>query len=370
MKRFSALLLAAFCALPLSGCMQSEQVESQAYVILLGVDAAPEGMEISVQVPKATGAAGDTGGEQGNAPYLLASARGRTWSEASQALQSVVQRKLNFRQTILVILSEELARGDSLPEIMRDMFESYALDSSAWFAICQGSAREFVAAQKPVIGTRVSTAVSSMLENYVSVGLIPSSTFADTYYAMNSGFSDPAVIYASVGDPKADAGRTSSSGEDESEAETVFGGAALLRDGRMIGILTAEEVCCLDLLRSRPKRFILLVDGSGAPLVMDSRPGISVDLSGDAPAIRVSLRLTMERSAAFPTADGVREALLERLNRLTERCRELGVEPFGFAERAVRSFLTLESWNRYGWRERFSRADVTYDISIRARSPA
>ena len=52
--------------------------------------------------------------------------------------------------------------------------------------------------------------------------------------------------------------------------------------------------------------------------------------------------------------------MLELLN----RCQALGVEPFGFADHALKKTLSLAEWERFNWSERFSQAEFDVDVHI------
>ena len=49
--------------------------------------------------------------------------------------------------------------------------------------------------------------------------------------------------------------------------------------------------------------------------------------------------------------------------------REFGAEPFGFAEKAARSFLTIDAWRQYNWDQKFIDAKIEIELSF-ARSDA
>ena len=75
-RKIAAILL--LCAL-LCGCTQARQVESVAFAVILGADLTDdEGIELTVQIPKAGGSAQEEqGAESGTSDYLIASAQAR-----------------------------------------------------------------------------------------------------------------------------------------------------------------------------------------------------------------------------------------------------------------------------------------------------
>ena len=368
--RKRGLIAVLALSLFLGGCMQSDQVENQAYVLTIGVDAVPEGIEVTTQVLKGTSSSDSENS------YMVANATGPSYGDAIHALENVLRCKTNLNQTIMIVISEELARRDAFKDVMNSMFYSYLLDTSAWFVVCQQSAKEFISVQKPVIGTRLSIAITSALQNHVDLGFVPDASFSDAFYSTASSFADPLAIYGSTKEryakPEDQQTSLQIGGADtpsaltaSSDAENIFLGAVLFRDGRMIDTLTGDEVLCLNLIQGGVTNFSIVVDGHTAYLSASGMPILSVDTSTDQPLIKVRIALNMENNTTFPEPERVKEALLEQMHALTRHCQELQVDPFGYAIRASLGFPTLDAWNDYHWRERFAEAKCEYDLSIR-----
>ena len=65
---------------------------------------------------------------------------------------------------------------------------------------------------------------------------------------------------------------------------------------------------------------------------------------------------------------GELRALIEiDLADVVSHCQSLGVEPFGFAERAAARFATTDDFLAYDWRGRFPRAEVRFAIDLTER---
>ena len=57
-------------------------------------------------------------------------------------------------------------------------------------------------------------------------------------------------------------------------------------------------------------------------------------------------------------------ALTQDIDEVISMAQELGVEPFGFAEKAVRKFTTIAQWREFDWEESFRRAEVEIEIEF------
>ena len=96
-RSYKIAILALLCVL-LSGCTQARQVESIAFAVILGADLTEdEGIELTVQIPKVGGASESEESSSGEpSDYLIASARGATFTDALMALEITVPRDLTF----------------------------------------------------------------------------------------------------------------------------------------------------------------------------------------------------------------------------------------------------------------------------------
>ena len=273
MRRSALIALLTALALLLGGCSELDQVENLAFVILMGVDRTESGgIEVSVQVPKISGGRG--GSEEGGSPSgdLVFAASGETFAEAMTALRWIVPRRLDVSQIELIVVSEALASEERWLDVMNDMMQTNRLYTAARLAVCEGSAQAFIRAEKPLIGTRTADELTAMFEEYVADGFVPDTSFADIYYKSVSAYSDPVAVYAA---PAPEAGGQAQGGageaedapaaaivpddvrtdEVQTEQETRFLGAAVFRDGRMVGTLDGRTLLYCKLLRGKSQSF-------------------------------------------------------------------------------------------------------------------
>ena len=386
MRRSALIALLTALALLLGGCSELDQVENLAFVILMGVDRTESGgIEVSVQVPKISGGRG--GSEEGGSPSgdLVFAASGETFAEAMTALRWIVPRRLDVSQIELIVVSEALASEERWLDVMNDMMQTNRLYTAARLAVCEGSAQAFIRAEKPLIGTRTADELTAMFEEYVADGFVPDTSFADIYYKSVSAYSDPVAVYAA---PAPEAGGQAQGGageaedapaaaivpddvrtdEVQTEQETRFLGAAVFRDGRMVGTLDGRTLLYCKLLRGKSQTFAFDFGGRTVQLATLGAPSVRVDASAQPARIRVDVRLSvLPSNGAFET-DGLAQALEEALAGAVDACKAIGAEPFQFAEVAARRFATLEDWIDYGWRDRFLESEVEIHVDLKAEN--
>lgn len=372
MKRLLCALL-ALCLLLLSGCSgAASQVENQAYALSLGVEKLGEKeFQLSVQLPTLGGKSSGSEESGGEAEYLVASAVGRSFTEALDMLTASLPCRLQLSQLKTVVFSEATARDEQFGEILREIVFTYQLYAAASCIVCRGSAQEFLKAQRPVIGTRLSRALTVSLVHAQSLGYSPAATLADVFYAGASIYGDPIAILAALSGEEADGLPALHMGDElpgeidrEGASPTEYFGAALLQRGRMVGELTGVQTKLLSMLTGRLSAFSYSCQDVVVRLKTLSAPRIQVDLSGQSPQIDVTLSLRVLATDLFPDQQALSQQLQGDLDRLTQLCQQLGVDPFNYALHAASQFLTTRDWLNYDWAARFPTAAIRYHLTL------
>jgi len=368
------VMLCLICAV-LTGCAVTGEVENQAYVLVLGVDEAQGGgIALTIRIPRIGQGGGDGGGdgEPGGAePYLVISASGDSYAQALENLQWAVARELNLSHVKLLIASEALASDARFPGLISEIAETRHLYTTAGFIVCEGRAVDFIEGQETLLGSHLSSDIDAMFRHYFAHGYIPSATFADLYYATRSCYSDPVGIWGFPDTGEKPAAAVLEPEESRLNAATKtassrqYLGAALFRRGALAGRLDASETLCLNLLTGRVNAFSFESGGRAWALSSALATKIDVRTDGDRPRIAVRVALT---SADPGDPRALEDDLARSIGDTIAKCQRLGVEPFGFAERAAGRFPTLPEWLDYDWRSRFAQAEVS--VAVRVSGPA
>lgn len=373
MRRFRFMILLAMISL-LTGCSLASQVEDQAYVLVMGLDRKADGqLEMTVQIPKISGGAGEsTSGGGGSENYMQLSLTANDFEGALEKLDWASPRNVNLAQMKLIVFSRELAEEESGGELIANIAQTERLFTATKVAVCEGSAKEFVSAIKPYIGTRISTDIEAMFDHYNDHGFVPESSLADLYYQTESVYSDPMVTYALL-DQKAAQEQKKQQAQPvsaftkavqevsdslESDIPTRYLGAALFSDGRMKGVLNGNQTILANLLRNELDSFRYESGGQSLEFVPTRPVHISVDTAAIPVKITVKIALSFAAQEKIPDESRLRDQLISDLNDVFELTRRTGVEPFGFAERAARNFLTISQWDDFDWESKYRDAEI------------
>ena len=391
MKRALAAVLTPLFCLGLVGCGLTQQPEHQAYVITLGIDRAENGLiEVWVQVPSIGGSQSSGEGGSGGSKYEMFSAQGGDLPGALDLLAATLPSRLQLTLTKSVVVSEVLARSQDFGHILDDLVLSYHIYDSAAVIVTRGTARDFLAAQKPSIGIRLSSSVMAGLEQFQQNGYIPYNTLYDLFSANHSIYSDPVLILADTGpeDPLEQEGQafasspsgllTDQDGGPVSPAQDAYPGTlprtgpnlnqymgcALMRDGRMVGVLDGISTRWLCVLRGEANSVSYLAQGQALELRTHGAPRLALDLDGQAVRVDVDLALRAYPPRRNIDLERVRARVVQDISRLFAQCQQAGVEPLNLAQRAALRFPTVDSFTRYGFREKFCRAQVNVSVQV------
>ncbi len=364
-KALMGLLTAALC-LSMGGCAVQDEIENQAYVLVLGIDRADDGaLRLTARVPRiGKNRKTDVEGGSEQSAYLTFSASGEDWARALQGLQMATPRSANLSHIEMLVVSSKLAGETGFPEVARRIAETPHLYTNARFAVCEGSAEAFVAAGDVVIGSRLSADIKAMLRHFADEGTIPDSSFADMVYASNSFYSDPMAIWCRLEDGGDASGGETSPGDGKSLMKQRFAGTALFRQGVFVRALGSEQTRMLNCARGKRGSFPLFIDGGSLELTPTVKPHRRVSIEGG------TVRLVLELE--FSTLDGAEVSVLKRaeqalqgdLEDVIRTCQRLQTDPFGFAEIAAGQFTTAQDWLQFEWRRRFAEAEPEVVVHI------
>lgn len=371
-KKMALLLIAVFL---LPGCSMASQVEDQAYVLVMGLDRLRDGqVEMTVQIPKITAGASENGGGQGN--YMQMSITSASFEAALEKLEWALPRNMNLAQMKLIVISRNLASETACKELIANIAQTERLFTATKIAVCEGSAKEFVLAVQPYAGARISTDIEAMFDHYNDCGYVPESSLADLYYQTESVYSDPMVSYAVLNSAALKKqeenksvpasvfleGMKSASDSCESEIPTRYLGAALFSNGCMKGILNGGQTVIANLLRNELDSFRYENNGQNLEFVPTRPVYLHVDTKANPIKVHANIRLSYAAQEKIPNEAVLERQLKNDIMQTILYTQELGVEPFGFAERAARKFLTLEDWINFDWKKQYSQAEIEINL--------
>ena len=372
MKKRLLLLLAAGCLL-LSGC-GGRKLEEELLVIVLAVDVDQNGdYTIGVKAPKNAASSGAQDDGQGG--YLILEASGHSFSDAAAMLNAVTPRQLNYSQVREIVIGSEAARRDGLAVMLRQIDAMPRLRCSAALVVCREKAVDFIQAQKPYVGLRLSRYTEATVSNYAGKGFTPATTLCDAVRDMGGGLRDPLLILGAVNPFSEEAALNRENPLDDTagslprksgEQVELFGAAAT--DGaRVTGYLTGYDMALIHLIEGHVEALVIR-DETEKPLhVLSHSPArLTVDLNAN--PVRLAVSLTCEvryLPGDQPEEYAVAVRLQADITDLLSRMQGMGCDGLGFGHLAARQFLTVPEWERVQWKSLYKEASVAVQVAAR-----
>jgi len=361
-KLAAVIVAAALMAVMLSGCKRTDYAENKAYAVMLGADITDENtVKLSIRYPKLSGGTGGNGSEGGSS-YSTESAEGATFQQALDALRTTVPNDISLSALTMVVISENTIYNGKLEHVMEGLSANYRMYSSAYIAVCSGEASGFIEKQEPLLGSRLSENLKAIVENSGELGNIPESRLADVYYRMNSVYSAPMIMRCFTEDP-ADGGESGNEKQD-AKNKNRFEGAYMLADYKNAVYLTAEQSLMANVLNGDVKQFMYSNDTAAASLSVEEGPEISIEKDE-----KLHVGIAVGLSGMLMNSGGdmahIAQAIRGDIIALMDMCKNVGAEPFGFADRAAAGFAEMDDWIEYDWAEQFSDCEFEVDVVIK-----
>ncbi len=282
-------------------------IQKTAVILAAGIDRSGEGYELTAQisVPK--------GGEKaGGTASVELSGKGETVADCLMMMYADSGWIPKFDFCSLVLLGEEAAREGAMPALNYFLHNEYMSDNCA-VAVAEGSAGEMLKKTSAIDDTpslaihklfsgaaeKTGAAVKNTLREF-AVGTLGVSKSSFMPFIRTLPHESGTGSSGGSGSSDGSGGKGGASGSEgsggEKDAPVLFRAeeTALFREGKLTGLLSAEETLAFNLVRGKVKAGILTVEGEGGEPVSLSikRGGGSAKLSEEnVPRAKLSVRL-------------------------------------------------------------------------------
>ena len=284
-------------------------IQKTAVILAAGIDRSGEGYELTAQisVPK--------GGEKaGGTASVELSGKGETVADCLMMMYADSGWIPKFDFCSLVLLGEEAAREGAMPALNYFLHNEYMSDNCA-VAVAEGSAGEMLKKTSAIDDTpslaihklfsgaaeKTGAAVKNTLREFAvgTLGVSKSSFMPFIRTLPHESGSESSEGSGGEGGAEGSGGAGQSgsgSSGGEGDAPVLFRAeeTALFREGKLTGLLSAEETLAFNLVRGKVKAGILTVEGEdGEPVSLSiKRGGGSAKLSEEnVPRAKLSVRL-------------------------------------------------------------------------------
>jgi spore germination protein KC len=407
MRRLASItLLLILIISSLTACWDAKEIDDWAYAYIIGVDKGVDNaLRFTYYMPTmkqesggggtTSGSGGQSGGKKG---YTTISIDAPTFYAGVDMTESSVSRRLNYMHAKYLIISEDLAR-EGVERFINGMVRSRQIRRIMHIIIVRGKASEFVEQFSPALTSAISKAQEGLMATNEDTGLFIDTSYHDFIKDMKTTYRMAAAPLAALNDfsnyktsgnpPKEFksegdyyAGELPRSGGNKYE----FFGTALFDGDKMVGELNGDETRALLMVRDEFHRAsIAIADPKDKELRVtviikaQKKPNIKLDFREGKPVINVKIFLEGDiQNLQSPTEyESVElKPVLEEaykvyikgiIDKTIDKCKNLNADVFGFGEKAVMHFLTIQEWEEYNWLGEFKNAEVTTEVEFTIR---
>ncbi|HWI62804.1 MAG TPA: Ger(x)C family spore germination protein [Symbiobacteriaceae bacterium] len=389
MRRPARLVAAlALAALLLTGCWDRREIEDVGFVMAVGLDKAKEkalALTVQIAIPRnitvsaGGGAGGGGGGASGEKPpVLVQTVEADSITEALRDLETLVNRRVSFVHTLVVIFGKELAKDDIAPHLgiltrfrqfRRGMMVMVAEERAAEILTTRPRLEENPAVFLEDLTRRAHERTARAPRVDLHHFLLPYESLAQ----------EPVMPIVRL--------HTASPGlEHKTLQKAQLEGTAVFKGGRMVGELTGDESEMFLVLTDQTRAFVETVprrtkNGKIALEVTVEGTETKVSLQGGRPSLSVSivteaeLREIQGEAPEIVTIDGLRELeervagqLTTRANALVKKLQtEMKVDIVGFGHSVRGRFIDWPAWEAYNWPKRFPETKIEVSVKTMIR---
>lgn len=322
-------------------------------------------------------------GGKGNAPTQLYSEEANTIAEAVARINEPFDRMLIGSHGRVLIIDERLARGGLEPFIDFAQRSRFVRENIKVLISNKAKASDLLNVTYPN-GHYAGLGIESQIDNYNrNWGGVPESHLFDI--AMNSTSVGKELMLGAVSviGESAESGNMESLKSLKKKAIVKITGAAVFREGKLVGFLPNEDTNMVLLVANRLKRttysvplrdsnryaairFVQLHASKRVKMVQ-GRPKITVNIKGIGFIASIDGEIPIDKASGFRDLEKLTGDYLQRRVAAVIKTvqREYRSDLFGFGEslyrRDIRAFRSAADH----WNEQFARADVEVRVRIK-----
>ncbi len=390
-KRIPALVLALILlTLCCTGCLDAVSLERYGYVLAIGFD---KGEILPYNVTLLLQKTQTDSESQNSSGFLVVQMECQNLLDGIDTISAGLPLQVDFARTAMMVIQTDLLLD---PATSKDIFElpmdQLMIRFNVELFASVGKACDALEGLSNELDANLSRIMQNLSTYSEGTGLIPLTHLSVMLEALHGKAYDVALPLCGItGEEGQTLVKQDSVGQRDyayvggsliikSEMKTSLAGAALLRDGQMVGYLDGQNVQLLMLTTGAFRKGRRQIAGpNGEPLsiymIAIQRPQTHFTLAGQTAKATVTIPLLihvdMPASLSQDMKDSVEQSVAQSLQTETEKlflcCQRLGCDVMGFGKQAVKHFRTTQAWEAFDWRAVYQRMEVQFVYDVRLR---
>lgn len=380
-QRLLCGLLTVLLALS-AGCLKARSLDQYGYVLAIGFD---KGEKLPYKISLLLQNTQLESDSQRSDGFTIVDAECRNLYEAMETLSAGLPYQLDFARTNLIVIQQELAKGEKgIEEILDISFAQLRIRYNANLFLALDGAGDVLKGLKNDMEPNLTKMNMNFQAYSQESGLIPVTNITLAVEGGKTGdydFMMPLCGAAGKQEKQADRdsiGQTSYAYLGgklliNSKMDTTIAGAALFSGYRMVGVLDGQRTMLVMMTTGEFRMGrVQLENDKGEAFVLhfrqDGKPAIrfQFDTSGIPRAI-VSIPLVGQidlPDSCTDTKAQLEAWTEEKLRAETELvfagCQAMGADVFCFGKSAVKAFSSEKAWEAYDWKKRYPTMEAAF----------
>ncbi|MFD0672922.1 Ger(x)C family spore germination protein [Cohnella sp. GCM10027633] len=335
--RWARLCMAIAICTSLTGCWSKEELNDRTFIATLLVDRTDEGeTEISALFMLPNRISAGLAPTPSEKPYTVVTSKGRDVAEAIQNIQDDLPRSVNWGQMRVIIVGDKFARA-GMDALFDHLVRAPDFRLRVFVFYYNGLAKNLAKLE-----TVFERTPAEIWREAAHIKRVPPVTIRDLLYSYWNNLGDGYL-------PELDMRTLKPPSEDKPIKWSGIGGAALMKDAKVVGRFEADEMKGILLLEDRVREMIVTTDlpdgGLLSARLFDVKPYTTSYRQGGSVRIRVSIDATadlMSIQSGYDLKDPKNIAKLEQA--LDMRLRELAESAI---ERADSHRADVFQWSEF-----------------------
>jgi spore germination protein KC len=361
----------------------------------LGIDTSKQEGKIKVTMLIANPEVGSMQGGGGSIekPREIITFDANDFITAKGTANSIISRDISYDLLKVIMVSEEFAKNPRFYEIISTTLKDKEIRMDSYLAVSKENSYQYFVHNHPKMETRPHKYFQFMINHGIENGLIPDSTIFRFFKSSDRETDLATVMYTSAqeqknpkikGEDEYMAGQLNASGELD---KTQFIGAAVFKNGVMVGKLTGEETRGVnilddttnikDLLINIPDPFSDKKEKIALRLLKIEDNKIKMELKEAKPKISITIPLQIEilsnpsmvNFAEKKNQEIIKKQITKDLSNniqdlLKKSQTELKGAPYPLSLYARKYFATIQDYKKFNWSKSYPNADVIVQTEI------
>ena len=392
---FFVLLFALIFIYAFSSSYSSHNIDNICYVIALGIDESniPNNIKVIFEFIDVTTFSKDS--KSDSSSPILEEVTAPSISSAIDVMTSYIGQPLNLSHCKIVVFSENISKQGILTEVS-ELINDKQVRATTNIVVAKDNSKKYLENSVSSLQKTITKYYDIFARTSSYTGYTSNVILGDFYDSILTKEIGAVAIYGNilpeskVNSKSADSEKNEGSNNNNSTLEdSIVGdkgvensGLAIFKDDKLIGVLSAQESLCYDILSNTLDTFFTSIDNPlydegfvNLSIRMNHNVKINVDTSSDTPIVNIKICLDTKILNILDNVDYNNQETIKIISDKTShhieklisdylyKCsREYDTDLNNIYKFALKHYLTYDEWKSYNWEDKFKNAIFNIEV--------